>query len=162
VRSRALAAALAVLLCGCGYSTGTLVPAGYHTIAVPVFDNTTQRHDLEYELTRQVVEEIHSRTSLRVVGPGDSPDLVLNATLVDAEEDVLSHLDRQRIRESAYFVTADVEVVDGHTGKPVVKKGRVTERESYVPQIGESVRTAREEAGRTLAERIVERLETAW
>ena len=32
----------------------------------------------------------------------------------------------------------------------------------YVPQIGEDVRTAREEAGRTLAERIVERLETAW
>lgn len=161
MRPRFLAAAL-VLLAGCGYSTGSLAPAGYRTIAVPVFDNTTRRHDLEYELTRQVVEEIHSRTALRVVSPSDSPDLVLNATLVDADEEVLSHLDRQRIRESAYFLTAEVEVVDARTGKPVVKKGRVTERESYVPSIGEDVRTAREEAGRTLAERIVQRLETAW
>jgi hypothetical protein len=38
----------------------------------------------------------------------------------------------------------------------------VTERESFVPQIAENVRTAREEAGRALAERIVERLESAW
>ena len=159
---RVLFLALAAALTGCGYSTGSLVPAGYRTIAVPVFDNTTQRHDLEWELTRAVVEEIHSRTALRVVDPSDSPDLVLSGSLVDVSEDVLSHMNRQRIRESAYFLTAEVEVLDGHTGKTIVKKDRVTERESFVPLVGENVRTAREEAGRSLAERIVQRLEAAW
>jgi len=160
--SRVLLAAALAALCGCGYSTGSLVPKEQRTIAVPVFENPTRRHDLEFEVTRAVVEEIHSRTQLHVVGPSDSPDLVLKGVLVDVEEEVLSHADDQRIRESAYFLTAEVEVVDGRTGKAVVKKSRVTERESYVPSIGENARTAREEAGRALAERIVQRLESAW
>jgi hypothetical protein len=161
VRRRALLGLAAAALVGCGYSTGSLVPDTYHTIAVPVFDNTTHRHDLEFELTRAVVEEIHSRTGLRVVSPSDSPDLVLKGTLVDASEEVLSSEEDQRIRESTYFLTAEVEVVDS-AGKRVVKRSRVTERESFVPKIGEDVRTAREEAGRALAERIVQRLESAW
>jgi len=161
VRRAVLAAALAAL-CGCGYSTGSLVPEGRRTIAVPVFDNPTRRHDLEFELTRAVVEEIHSRTSLRVVSPSDSPDLVLKGSLVEVDEDVLSHSDDQRIRESAYFLTAEIEVVDGRSGETVVAKGRVSERESFVPGVGENARTAREEAGRALAERIVQRLESAW
>jgi outer membrane lipopolysaccharide assembly protein LptE/RlpB len=152
----------ALVLTACGYTTGSLVPAGYKTIAVPVFDNTTRRHDLEFELTRAVVEEIHSRTGLHVVSPSDSPDLVLRGKLVEAEEEVLSTEDDQRIRESAYFLTAEVEVVEAKSGKSVVKKDRVTERESFVPKVGEDVRTAREEAGRALAERIVQRLELAW
>lgn len=160
--NRVLLALAALALAGCGYSTGSLVPSGYRTIAVPVFDNTTHRHDIEFELTRAVVEEIHSRTGLTVVTEADSPDLVLKGKLVDASEEVLSTSDDQRIRESTYFLTAEIQVVDTHTGKPLVKSERVTERESFVPQIAENVRTAREEAGRALAERIVERLESAW
>jgi outer membrane lipopolysaccharide assembly protein LptE/RlpB len=160
--NRALLALAAAALAGCGYSTGQLVSPNYRTIAVPIFDNTTHRHDLEFELTRAVVEEIHSRTALRVVTEADSPDLVMKGKLVDASEEVLSTEEDQRIRESTYFLTAEIEVVDGHSGKKVVKSSRVTERESFVPKIGEDVRTAREEAGRALAERIVERLESAW
>ena len=158
------AALLLVLasLAGCGYATGTLVPAGYRTISVPVFDNTTRRHDLEFEVTRAVVEEIHARTGLHVVAAGDSPDLVMSGKLVDVDEDVLSHMDRQRIRESVVYLTAEVEVTDARTGKPVVARRRVTERESFVPAVNESVRTAREEAGRALAERIVRQMEEAW
>jgi hypothetical protein len=159
---RALALAAALLLAGCGYTTGSLVPAGYRTIAVPVFDNPTRRHDLEWEVTQAVVEEIQSRTGLRVVDPSDSPDLLLRGSLVEVDEDVLSHRERQRIRESAYFLTAEVEVVEASTGRTVVKKDRVTERESFVPAVGEDVRTARGEANRALAERIVRRLEAAW
>jgi hypothetical protein len=161
-RSHALALVAALALAGCGYHTGSLVPQRYRTIAVPVFGNATRRHDVEWELTRQVVEEIQSRTPLVVVSPGDSPDLVMKGVLAEADEDVLSHRDDQRIRESVYFLTADVEVTDGRSGKPVMARRRVTERESFVPVEGENVRTARETAGRALAERIVRQLEEAW
>ena len=157
-----LALAALALLASCGYTTGSLVSPTYRTIAVPVFDNPTKRHDLEWELTQAVVEEIQSRTGLRVVDSSDSPDLVLRGSLVDVDEDVLSHRERQRIRESAYFLTADIEVVEGHTGKSVVAKDRVSERESFVSSIGEDVRTARAEANRALAERIVRKLESTW
>src|SRR5436190_1005141 len=115
---RAVLAVFVAALTACGYSTGSLAPKGRRTIAVPVFENPTRRHDLQFELTRAVVEEIGSRTSLRVVSPSDSPDLVLKGSLVEVDEDVLSHADDQRIRESAYFLTAEIEVVDARTGDP--------------------------------------------
>ncbi len=161
MRRAPVLAALAAALAGCGYRTGSLVSSSYHTIAVPIFDNTTQRHDLEWALTQDVVEEIHARTPLRVVGVSDSPDLVLKGALVGADEDLLSRAEDERIRQSTYFLTAEVEVLD-REGKPVVAKRRVTEREAFAPELGQNVRTAREAAGRTLAERIVRQLEQTW
>ena len=61
---RALAVLLpvvaALVLAACGYTTRALVPDQYRTIAVPIFENTTRRHDLEWEVTRAVVEELHA------------------------------------------------------------------------------------------------------
>ena len=159
---RRLAWLMAVLmLASCGYTTRSLVSEKSSTIAVPVFDNVTRRRDLEWEITRAVVEEIHSRTHLRVVDLSDSPDLILVGSLVDVDELLLSKRRRQRLRESAVLVTAEIEV-KGRTGDVVLEKRRVTERESFTPFAGEDVRTAREEAVRTLAERIVRELETGW
>jgi hypothetical protein len=161
---RRLAAALlaSALLAACGYSTGTLVSDEHRTIAVPVFENTTRRHDLEWALTRAVVEELQSRTDLRVVDLDDEPDLVLHGALVKTDEDVLASRTFQRIRESAVFVTAKIEVENARTGEKLVPMTTVTERESFTPLKGEDVRTAREEATRTLAERIVQKLEQGW
>lgn len=158
----ALAAAAVAALPACGYRMGALVPEGYRTIAVPIFANETRRHDLEWEVTRAVVEEIQARTPLRVVDRDQSPDLTLTGILRDVDENVSSRLSRQRIRESDVFVNAEVTITDRKTGKVLVEKQRVTEREAFVPEIGEDVRTARQEAIRALAERIARTLETAW
>jgi hypothetical protein len=158
----ALAAAAAFALAACGYTTGSLVPDGYRTIAVPIFANETRRHDLEWEVTRAVVEEIQARTPLRVVDRDQSPDLTLSGVLRDVDESVSSRLARQRIRESDVFVSADVTITDRKSGKTLVEKQRVTEREAFVPELGEDVRTARQEAVRALAERIARTLESAW
>ena len=160
--SARIALVLALLLTACGYTTGTLVPHRYQTIAVPVFDNITRRHDLEFELTRAVVEEIQSRTHLRVVDPASSPDLVMQGTLVRVEENVLSRRGKQRIRESVVYVTAEIQVNDTRTGDEFVSRRKVTERESFTPKKDEDVRTAREEAMRSVAERIVRQMEEGW
>lgn len=163
---RALAALLlggpAFLAASCGYTTKSLVDEGYRTVAIPVFANATDRHDLEIEVTRAVVEEMQARTHLRVVPEGDSPDLVLRGTLEEVDEQGVSRRKYQRIREQDVFVTAEVVVEDPRSGKTVVAKRRVTEREAFVPVVGEDVRTAREEAVRALAERVVRTLESSW
>lgn len=158
---------LAAALClgasaGCGYTTTSLVQSEYRTIGIPVFDNGTRRHDLEWELTRAVSQEIQARTHLRVVDPNDNPDLVLEGTLVDVDEEVLSGRTRQRIRESSVRLAADVTVTAPATGKLVLERTRVYERESFVPVVGEDLRTAREDAVRALAERIVRQMESGW
>lgn len=152
----------ATLLSACGYSTGTLVPDEYRTIAVPVFENSTRRHDLEWEVTRAVAAELQARTHLAVVDLEDEPDLVLRGTLVEAEEDTLSRRRFQRQRQTAYFVTAEIRVDRRNGESPLVEPTRVTERESYVSVLGEDVRSARQEAVRALAERVVQQLEAGW
>ena len=152
----------ALLVTACGYSTGSLVSDDYTTIAVPIFDNTTKRHDLEWEVTRAVVEELQSRTHLVVVPEDADPDLVLKGNLVDVDEESLSRRKRQRPRDSVVFVTAEVEVRDTRTGEDIVPRRRVSEREAYTYYANENERTARQEAVRSLAERVVQQLEQGW
>lgn len=157
----AVLAGLAASATGCGYSSASLVPDRYRTISVEVFSNGTPRHDLEYEVTRAVVEELQARTHLRVVDRDMPHDLTLVGSLRDVDEDVSSRRTLQRIRESDVFVTADVTVLDA-ARQEIVPKTKITEREAFVPAIGEDVRSARQEAVRELAERIVRTLEQGW
>jgi len=72
---------------------------------------------------------------------------------------VLSEREGENIRESAVLVTAEVVVRDGRTGEPLVKLRKITERESFVPGIGETLRSARIEALKRLAADVADLLE---
>jgi len=161
VRAMMLLVAL-VLLGACGYTTRSLVSEDYKTIAVPIFENSTRRHDLEFEVTRAVVEELNARTHLVVVSDASSADLVLTGRLVDVDEDTLSRRKYQRPRQAVVFVSAEIEVKNVGTGESVVTPRRVTEREAYTYLVQQDLRTSREEAVRALAERVVRQLEESW
>lgn len=84
----ALGLALAVaILCqtGCGYHvvgrTNNTLPASVHTIAVPVFENTTSVYRIEQRLTDAVVHELLARTPYRVVPKPEDGDAVLRGTV---------------------------------------------------------------------------------
>lgn len=155
---RALALLLLAAAAGCAYRLGPAEPvAGARSIALPIFDNRTFRRGLEADLARALVSEVHARTRLRVLDAG--ADLVLEGTIVDCQETVLSQDESQATRESTVFVTVEWVLRDGRTGEPVGPRDRLTEREAFVPGIGESLRTARAEAMRRLAADLVDRLE---
>jgi hypothetical protein len=161
-RAAPFAVLLGLALAACGYTTKSLVPDSYRTVAVPIFGNDTRRHDLEFEVTRAVVEELQARTQLRVVPESADPDLVLRGVLREVDEQGVSRRQYQRIREQDVFVTAVIDVQDRRSGKPLLTDKKVSEREAFVPVLGENVRTAREEAVRALAERVVRSLESSW
>jgi len=157
-----LRAALLVLLgaaaAACGYRLGPAAPvAGAGTVRIPVFENRTYRRGVETDLARQITASLSSRSRLRLVDEGG--DLVVEGTIVEIREDLLSAKENEVVRESALFVTAEVTVRDGRTGDAVVKLRRITERESFVPGIGETLRSARVEALKRLAEDVVDLLE---
>jgi hypothetical protein len=152
------AAALLVALAGCGYRLGPTEPVGgAATVAVPVFDNRTFRRGVETDLSRLVSSELITRSRLRLVETG--ADLVVDGAICFIDENVLSEAEDQVVRESSVLVTVEFCIRDGRTGEPVVPIQRVTERESFVPGIGESIRSARAEALRRIAADIVDRLE---
>ena len=158
----AVTVASVVLLTACGYSTRAMISEDYKTIAVPIFENQTRRHDLEFEVTRAVVEELNARTHLAVVSDPRGADLVLSGRLVDIDEDPVSRRGKQRPRDSVVFVTAEIEVKATGSGETIVAARRVTERENYSSVVQEDLRTSREEAVRALAERVVRQMEEGW
>ncbi|MHC4473638.1 MAG: LPS assembly lipoprotein LptE [Planctomycetota bacterium] len=155
-------ALVALLVAGCGYQAGQVVPGDGRTIAVPLFRNLTYRRDLERDLTRAVQQEILSRTRYHLVDEASDPDLVLKGRLLRVSEELLTQRSRGRIRESSVIVTVVVTVEDRRTGERPVAKVRLTERQAFVPVKNESLRTAEVAAMRGLAERIVYTLSAPW
>jgi len=159
--TRAAAAVLllaAALPAACGYRLGPAAPlAGATTVAMPVFENRTFRRGVETDLARLLSSELIGRSRLRLVETG--ADLVVDGVIVAVEESVHSEREREVVRESSVLVTVEFSVRDGRTGEPVVPVQRLTEREPFVPAIGESLRSARAETLRRLASDIVDRLE---
>ena len=156
---RAAILLLAAAAASCGYRLGPAAPVvpGAATVRIPVFENRTYRRGVETDLARQIAAILASRSRLRPVDEGG--DLVVEGVLVEIKEDLLSSMEDQVIRESSIIVTAEVTVRDGRTGEAIVKVRKITERESFVPGIGESLRSARVEALRRLAEDVVDLLE---
>ncbi len=149
---------LAAGAASCGYRLGSVAPVGgAETVQIPVFENRTYRRGVESDLARQVAAALSSRSRLRLVDAGG--DLVVEGSIIDIREWVLTEKEDEQIRESSVLVTAEVTVRDGRTGEPVVKLRKITERESFVPGIGESLRTARVEALKRLAADVVDLLE---
>jgi hypothetical protein len=131
--------------------------ADARTVSIPIFENRTFRRGVETDLARLLASEVQSRTRLRLVDSG--ADLVVEGTIVEMKETLLSERKPEEVRESSMLVTVEFTVRDGRTGATVVAEQRLTERESFVPVIAESVRTARAEALKRLAADIVDRLE---
>jgi len=157
VRRTALLLAAAAALASCGYSLGPPGPVrGARTISLPVFENRTYRRGLEADLARAVLAEVQSRTRLRVVETG--ADVVLEGTITACDEILLSRGEDQTIRESTVLLTVEILLRDGRTGGALRPRDRISERESFVPSVGESLRSARAEAFRRLAADIVDRL----
>ncbi len=143
----------------CGYEMGH-VAGGGRTISVPLFANETWRRDIERDVTRAVEQEIRTRTDY-TLATGDA-DLLLEGKVVEIREGVLSEYEGAEIRESSVQIVAEITVTDRTTGAKIVDKQRISERKSFAPVKGETLRSAETAATRTLAERIVYALATGF
>ena len=75
-----------IALSGCGYKMGShtdLLPATVQTIAVPAFDNLTNRYRLTERLPGAISREFISRTRYRVVSTTEEADATLRGAVVN-------------------------------------------------------------------------------
>ena len=158
-----IAAALVapLLVGGCGYQSGQIASGNGRSIAVPLFVNETFRRDLERDLTRILQQEISARTDYHLTSAGPA-DLLLEGRIVDIREALISEREGGDIRESSVIVRIEFRVTDQKTGKMVVEKTQLQERQPFVPGTGESVRSAEIAAFHVLAEKMVYSLQTGW
>lgn len=167
---RLLAGAAACGIAGCaaspseGYSFENAYRSDVQTIAVPVFDNRSFDHGLEFTLTDALVKELHRSTPYRVV-TSDAADSTLSGAIRSAE---LRRLTRRTetglIQELAYEIDVDFEWKQRRTGKPLVVRNGFRSAEAFVPARGGGERLAmgQQAAVDELAKQIVAEMRSAW
>jgi hypothetical protein len=160
------------LITGCAsYHVGnqTLYPMEIHTVYVPMFESVSFRRNLGERLTEAVMKEIELKTPFKVVSDPNA-DSILSGRIVGEGKEVLigsrvgdpreiqvnmhvkvAWTDRQgRLLHESSAVPLPSELVD------VQGTGNV------VPEAGQSIETAQQEAIERIAVQIVSLMEKPW
>jgi hypothetical protein len=159
-------------LAGCAsYQIGnqSLFPPEIHTVYVPVFESNSFRRNLGERLTEAVVKEIENRTPYKVVSD-PTADSTLKGRLVSETKRVLvpgltgdareiqagmqvqvSWADRKgRLLRDTQSVPLPEEIAD------------VSSTGNAVPEVGQSITTAQQDAIGRMASQIVGLMERPW
>ncbi len=160
-----------MVVCGCaGYRWGSvgLYRPDVRTVHVPVFESVSFRRDLGPRLTEAVIKEIHRRTPYRV---SSSPyaDTTLRGRIVGDAKRVLVENPYDEPRELAVELLVQVQWIhrDGTVlGQRTLQVPSVLvdlhQQARMVPEVGQSLATAQQQAIVQLASQIVDLMELPW
>ena len=153
----------AVAAAGCGYSTQPLHRTDVRTVAVSIFASKEFRRELEFELTRQLVQTIELRTPYKVVHDPKRADTQLRGEILDLLAPVVTEdPDTDVPQDSEIILACWFEWKDLRTGEILKRVDRITGSATFAGAIGETQDSATVEASKRLAERIVEAMEKEW
>jgi hypothetical protein len=160
------------LLGGCaGYHVGSdsLYPTGIRTVYVPMFESTSFRRNLGEWLTEAVVKEIELKTPYKVVSTPDA-DTILTGRIVGDTKHVVVENRFDDPRGIEVNLQVEVSWID-RAGNVIRQSGaiplppppaRVSTTANVVPEVGQSVATAQQQAIQRAAEQIVAMMEAPW
>ena len=165
-------ASLSIVVSGCtGLRVGqqSLYRPEIRTVYVPIFESDSFRGDLGERLTEAVVKEIELKTPYKVVHTPNA-DSVLRGRLVLENKRVLAENAFDEPRSLSTDMEVEVNWYDRQGGlilrnasfaySPVAFS--VTQSSNLIPEAGQSVATAHQQALSALAKQIVEQMEMPW
>ncbi len=124
---------LATSLPGCGYSTQSLYPEQYRTVALPVFENRTFERGVEADLTEALGKTIEQRTPYRLARSA-SADTDLTGIITSVERRRLSRTaDAGFPQEIEVSVRIDFEWRDRRTSAVIAERRGLEQVGRYVP-----------------------------
>lgn len=163
---------LLVAWAGCaGYQIGnqSLYPAHIHTVHVPMFESTSFRRNLGERLTEAVQKEIELKTPYKVVHDPNA-DSVLSGRIVGETKRLVVGSRGGDPREVQVNLRVEVRWIDRwgeviRRAEPIPLPPEVTDvgaSANVVPEVGQSVAVAHQQAISRLAEQIVALMEAPW
>ena len=163
--------ALFAALSGCaGYRWGTqaIYRPDIRTVHVPIFSSETLRRNLGEWLTEAVVKEIEKTTPYKVVSTA-SADSILRGSIVSAHKRVLSENPFDEPSEVEFGLLVSIHWVDCR-GMTLIERSfgipdllvNISETADLVPDAGQSIVSAQQEAMLNLAAEIVGQMEMPW
>ncbi len=168
-----------------GYTTRPNYDCSVRTVRVPPFQNETlrdsTRQGMEYDLTRAVIREIQLKTPYDVRNDGRPADTELRGRIVLYNKLLLNRNQLNEVREGEMTLSVEVTWTDLRTGvilsqcvtpipyppldddvKTPVTPTLVQSVASFIPELGESITTARQKNINQLAVQIVSMMEKKW
>lgn len=166
-----VASILTPLIAGCGQwriGQQSLYRQDIHTVYVPPVESNSFRRNLGERLTEALAKEIELKTPYKVVASPDA-DSTLRCRLVTETKSVLTEtkFDDARDIDTNFFLQitwtdrrGDLLAGQSVPAPPIVVN--VGESANFVPEGGQSLATAHQEAIKRLAEQIAGMMEMPW
>lgn len=151
------------------FGNAALFPPGVQTVHVPIVRNATFRHDLGLRLTEAIIREIELRTPYKVTAD-PAADTTLKCEVTGETKRVLTETENDFPRALDAAVQVRASWVD-RAGRLLLNNAVVptddltilfSQDQRFVPEAGQSVDTATQEALEDLAGRIVSQMELRW
>ena len=132
-----------ILLTGCGYHVAghaDLLPAKLHTIAIPAFQNLTNRYKLSDKLPAAISREFLSRTRYRIVPDTSEADAILQGSIINYQSfPIVSDQNTGRATVVQVFVTLQMTLADRLTGAILYNRPAIEVRQRYEISIDPNV-----------------------
>ena len=151
----------AISLCGCGYTAGSLTPYGIKTVAVPIFQNDTLYRGYEFLLTKAIITEIATRTSLHPTAR-DAAETMLVGNITSIRQSTVIKDENRQATQFDVTIAVNILWTDTRTGKPIVPAQTLAETVQVTTDRGENFENALIQALRKLARSIVYTLESPY
>ena len=157
---------------GCvGYQIGadSMFRPDIHTVHVPLFESHTFRRNLGERLTEAVVKEIEAITPYKVVDSSRA-DSILQGRIVSDHKRVLVENANDEPREIETNLQVQINWVN-RRGDPLIQSSSVllptvlvniSQSSALLPEAGQSIATAHQEAISRLAKQIVAQMELGF
>jgi hypothetical protein len=173
--------------CILGYTSKPNYDCSIHTVRIPIFKNNLMgdsvTRGLEFQLTEAVVRQIELKTPYKVVGPNEPADTELTGTITSYAKVLLNRNQLNEVREAENDLVVAIEWRDLRTGELLSKPHRigppppppppgfpppkdpptlVFAKGDFIPELGQTTTTSRQQAVNNMAVNIVSMMELPW
>lgn len=147
-----------------GYSSSSLYPEQYQSIAIPIFQNSTMTRDVEFMLTDAIIKEIQVRSPYRVVDKHVAETL-LTGTITSMNLSTLSRSQTTGLDNEVLFkVVIDFEWYDQINGNRIVGRKNFASSAVFIPSrpSSEPLEIGQFAVVQQLASDIVDQMQASW
>lgn len=170
------AAGASLPLAGCGYTQAdysaaagdegkashTLYRDDVRTVAVPIFTNRTFERNLEFDLSKAIVNYMESNTPYKAA-PKDRADTILEGEITFVDIDTVSNSAfTSTPQEQLMTIRVNFTWKDLRTGRVLAQRKRFDQAGSYYPTLGEGRFVGAQKNVERLAVAIVQELQSDW
>lgn len=145
-----------------GYQWRSLYREDVKTVAVPVFGNRSFERNVEFNLSKAVVNYIESSTPYKVV-PKERADTILEGEVTRVELDTVSNNNVNAIpQEQLITLRVNFTWKDLRTGRILAERRGFEQSGTYYPTLGEGRFVGAQQNVERLAVAIVQELQADW